>query len=443
MSYGVNLFYYFFLVFKHISDIINKKGTRRIEMSFNINMPGEVITALNLLNKNGFEAYIVGGCVRDSLLGTVPNDWDITTSASPEEIIHCFKGYRTINTGLKHGTVTVIIKGRQLEVTTYRIDGRYTDNRRPDSVLFTKDVSHDLKRRDFTINSLAYNSNGMIDLFGGAEDIKNKVVRCVGEPDERFNEDGLRILRALRFASVLNFNIAENTSLSIHKNKELLNNISRERISSEFSKLICGQNYHGIMKEYRDVIEVFIPEMKTIIEKGWNDILNSMNFAEGTVLRLALLLYRTNNAENILKNLKYDGTTIKSVKAVAFYRDEEILPDKIRIKKQLSRIGYENYTYLLKFENAVFTAEKNKYEHELVNIKDAEEILNDILMNKECYSLKMLAINGEDLINEGFSRGIRMGSILNDILNLVIEEQLENKKDALIGYAKKIKKIKN
>ncbi len=410
-------------------------------MSFNINMPNEVTTALNLLNNNGFEAYIVGGCVRDSLLGAVPNDWDITTSAKPDEIICCFNGYRTINTGLKHGTVTVLINGSQLEVTTYRIDGEYTDNRRPDSVLFTNDVSHDLKRRDFTINSLAYNSEGMVDLFGGAADIENKVVRCVGEPDERFNEDGLRILRALRFASVLDFNIDKNTSSSIHKNKELLNNISKERISSEFNKLIAGTNYHNIMKEYRDVIEVFIPEAGRISEENWNNILDSMNFVEGTVLRLSLLLHKTNNAENILKNLKYDGITIKSVKTIVAYSDEEVIPDKIRIKKQLNKIGHENYVNLLKFKTAVFMAQKNKYEHEIINIKNAEIILNNILKNKECYSLKMLAINGEDLMHEGFTKGIYLGTILNDILNLVIEEKLENSKDVLIGCVKKYKKI--
>ena len=269
-------------------------------MRFYISMPGEVTTALNILNNNGFEAYIVGGCVRDSLLGVAPKDWDITTSAKPEEIIKCFKRYRTINTGLKHGTVTVVINRKQLEVTTYRIDGRYTDNRHPDSVLFTEKISHDLKRRDFTVNSLAYNQQGLIDLFGGAEDIKNKVIKCVGEPNERFNEDGLRILRALRFASVLDFDIDENTSFSIHRNKELLSNISKERISSEFSMLVTGVNYYNIMKGYRDVIEVFIPQVGKISEEDWDNILNSMNFAYGVTLRLALILYKTGNSENIL-----------------------------------------------------------------------------------------------------------------------------------------------
>ncbi|WMJ77578.1 MULTISPECIES: CCA tRNA nucleotidyltransferase [unclassified Sedimentibacter] len=401
------------------------------------NIPKEVKTALNILNKNGFEAYIVGGCVRDSLLGVVPNDWDITTSARPEEITKCFDGFRTINTGLKHGTVTVIINGRQLEVTTYRIDGEYTDNRRPDSVIFTKDVSCDLKRRDFTINSLAYNKGGIIDLFGGARDIESKIVKCVGDPDERFNEDGLRILRALRFASVLDFNIDARTSSSIHSNRNLLSNISRERISTELNKLITGVNYYDILKEYKDVIEVFIPEIANISEDNWSVILDSMGYGEGVVLRLALMLHETNEAEKILRNLKYDGATIKSIKFIAAHKDEEVVPSKVLIKTMLSKIGYDNFVNLLKFKTAVFKALKR--ERELENIKSAEKILNEILINKECYNLNMLEINGEDLIREGFTKGVVLGSVLNEILKLVIEEKLENRKEALFDCARKLK----
>lgn len=401
------------------------------------NIPKEVKTALNILNKNGFEAYIVGGCVRDSLLGVVPNDWDITTSARPEEITGCFEGFRTINTGLKHGTVTVIINGRQLEVTTYRIDGEYTDNRRPDSVIFTKDVSCDLKRRDFTINSLAYNKGGIIDLFGGARDIESKIVKCVGEPDERFNEDGLRILRALRFASVLDFNIDARTSSSIHSNRNLLSNISRERISSELNKLITGVNYYNILKEYKDVIEVFIPEIAKISEENWSVILDSMGYGEGAVLRLALMLHETNEPDKILRNLKYDGATIKSVKIIAAYKDEEILQDKILIKTQLNKIGYDNFVNLLKFKKAIFKALGREYE--LKNMRSAEKILNEILINKECYNLNMLEINGEDLIREGFTKGVFLGSVLNEILKLVIEEKLENRKELLVDCARKLK----
>lgn len=409
-------------------------------MNININIPYEVETALNILNKNNFEAYIVGGCVRDSLLGNAPNDWDITTSAKPDEIISCFNNYRTINTGLKHGTVTVIINKKKMEITTYRIDGKYSDNRRPDNVLFTDNLSYDLKRRDFTINALAYNKNGIVDLFGGIEDIRSKVIKCVGEPDERFNEDGLRILRALRFASVLNFKIDSNTSLSIHKNKELLSNISKERITVEFNKLLQGIDFISILREYKDVIKIFIPEMSNCDNQEWEDILNSMNYAENLILKLSILLYKA-NAEKVLRNLKYDGATIKSVKSIVTFKDEEILPEKIKIKKQLSLIGYENYINLIKFKKTLYKSQENKYKQELCNINNSEKILNDIVMNNECYNLKMLEISGEDLKREGFTKGILLGLILNEILSLVIEGKLENNKDNLIDYVKKYKNI--
>ena len=412
-------------------------------MKIKINIPHEVETALNILIKNNFEAYIVGGCVRDSLLGNAPNDWDITTSAKPDEITNYFNNYRTINTGLKHGTVTVIINKMQLEITTYRIDGKYSDNRRPDMVLFTDNVFHDLRRRDFTINSLAYNKYGIVDLFDGIADIENKIIKCVGEPDERFNEDGLRIVRALRFASVLGFDIEENTSLSIHKNKELLNNVSKERISNEFNKLVTGSDFYNVLKKYKNVIEVFIPELESYSEETFENVLNSMSNADELILRLALLLYNTNNSENILKNLKYDGATIKDVNVIVLNKDIEIFPDKVNIKKQLNIIGYDNYINLLKFKTAFFKAQKSKYEQELINIKNTEEILNYIVMHKECYNIKTLEINGEDLIEEGFIKGIILGSILNDILSLVIEEKLENNKRVLIDYVKKYKNILN
>ena len=405
-------------------------------MKININIPREAKIALNILIKNGFEAYVVGGCVRDSLLGIVPNDWDITTSAKPGEIIDCFQNYRTINTGLKHGTLTVIIEGMQIEITTYRIDGRYSDNRHPDSVFFTDDVSYDLKRRDFTINSLAYNNNGIVDLFGGIDNIKNKIIKCVGDPDERFNEDGLRILRALRFASVLEFTIDHETSVSIHRNKGLLNSISKERIANEFNKFLTGCNFYKIMIEYKDVVEVFIPYVKGFDNDTWENILNSMRFADSLDLKLTLLLYKTNCAENILKKLKYDGATVKKVRTLVFYKDEEILPDRINIKRQLNKMGYENYVNFLKFKSTVFRSQSDKYEQNLINIKNSGKILNDIVVNNECYSLKDLQINGKDLIELGLSEGAILGSILNKILNLVIEGKLKNVRNILIDRVK-------
>lgn len=406
-------------------------------MDVRINMPAEVEKALNILKTNGYEAYIVGGCVRDSLMGTVPHDWDITTSAKPDEILSCFNEYRTINTGLKHGTVTVLIDGAQLEVTTYRIDGKYTDNRRPDNVEFTDDVYHDLKRRDFTINALAYNDNGIVDLFEGIKDLQNKVIRCVGNPDERFNEDGLRILRALRLASVLNFSIDDETSDSIHKNKELLKNISRERINTELNKLICGNSFLNILHNYRDVTEVFIPEIKKYTQTEWEHALKSMCFADNKAVKLALLLLYTNSTEAVLKALKYDNATISTAGLLSSNVNEMIEADKIILKKQLNKFGYGNLMLLLNFKTAAALADN--IANEIIIIKNSKKMIDKIIENNEVYELKSLAINGDDLIEAGLARGREIGVFLNDILHFVIEEKLENDKEKLINFAKKNK----
>jgi len=408
-------------------------------MNMNIVIPREIATALNILNNNGFEAYIVGGCVRDSLLGNAPKDWDITTSARTDEISICFKEYRTINTGLKHGTVTVIIQGMQIEITTYRIDGSYTDNRHPDTVFFTDKVADDLQRRDFTINAMAYGKNGIVDLFGGISDIESRIIRCVGEPDERFGEDGLRILRALRFSSVLGFKIEKNTEESIRKNKELLCNISKERIVSEFNKLLMGLDFHNVMMEYRELVEVFISEIRIFNDKEWETILNSMKHTDSLALRLALLLNETGNAERILKTLKYDGKTISSVSLLSSCRDEKLIPDKVAIKKLLKKIGYDNYTALIKFKAAVFKARGHVFFNELDVVYEAEKAAEEIIADNECYSLKMLDVNGEDLIGAGISRGMILGDALNELLDLVIEGKLENKKEVLLDYIKNFK----
>lgn len=406
-------------------------------MDIQINMPKEVKRALGILNKNGYEAYVVGGCVRDSLLGVVPHDWDITTSAKPEEIISCFIDYRTINTGLKHGTVTVLIDGVQIEVTTYRIDGKYTDNRRPDNVEFTDDVYHDLKRRDFTINALAYNDKGIVDLFEGIADLQNKVVRCVGNPDERFNEDGLRILRALRFASVLNFSIDDKTSESIHKNRNLLKNISRERITAELNKLINGNNFLNILSNYRDVAEVIIPEIQKYTQTQWDHALKSMCFADNQTVKLALLLLYTNDVVQILKELKYDNVTINTAGLLSSNVNEMIAADRIKLKKQLNKYGYNNLSLLLNYKAADALADN--IANEIIIIKNSKKIIDEIIESNEAYDLKSLSINGEDLKKEGFKKGIEIGELLNSVLSLVIEEKLENKKDALLDYVRKHK----
>ena len=392
-----------------------------------INIPGEVEKALYILHRNGFEAYVVGGCVRDSILGLYPSDWDITSSAKPDEISRCFHGYRTIETGIKHGTVTVIIDKMQIEITTYRIDGEYSDNRRPDNVLFTDNIEFDLMRRDFTINALAYNKNEIIDLFGGIYDIKNKIIKCVGNPDERFNEDGLRILRALRFASVLNFDIEKSTSESIHKNKNLLNNISKERINTEFNKLLMGSNFQKIIIDYRNILEVFMPALNSFSNEELACRLNAMKELNSIILRLSLLLYKVEAPDNLLMNLKYDNKTINTVKLLSSNIDEKIYPEPVNIKRWLCKINYVNLYNLIKIKKVLFKSECE----DLIN---SEKIMNEIIETNQCYNLKTLAVGGQDLIDLGIPKGKKVGKILNEVLNKVIEGKLENKKDSLINY---------
>ena len=393
----------------------------------NISIPKEVERALNILQNNNFEAYIVGGCVRDSIMGKLPSDWDITSSAKPEEIIKCFKGYKTIETGLKHGTITVIIGKMPIEITTYRIDGEYTDNRRPDEVFFTSDISFDLKRRDFTINALAYNEKGIIDLYGGMADIKNKIIKCVGDPNERFEEDGLRILRALRFASVLEFRIEKNTAYCIYKNKHLLKNISRERINIELNKLIMGNNFHQVINSYRDVVEVFLPEIAVLSKEDLKYRLNSMKRLNSLSLRLTLLLHGIEFPDKILTNLKYDNRTIKTVKLLSENIDGKIFPESVNIKRWLNKIGHTNLKMLIKIKSALFQEEKE-------NLLQSEIIMNKIIETNQCYSLKTLAVSGNDLIEAGIPKGKNIGIVLNDLLNKVIEGKLENEKESLMNY---------
>ena len=402
----------------------------------NINIPKEVDKALNILHGNGFEAYIVGGCVRDSILGLHPSDWDITTSAKPNEISRCFRGYRTIETGIKHGTLTIIVDKMQIEITTYRIDGEYSDHRRPDKVSFTDNIKLDLMRRDFTINALAYNKNEIIDLFGGIDDIRNKIVKCVGNPDERFNEDGLRILRALRFASVLNFDIEKNTSESIHRNKNLLNNISGERINTEFNKLLMGSNFRKIIVDYRNIIEIFIPNLNTLSCEEMECRLNAMKELNSIILRLTLLLYKAEAPNKILMSLKYDNKTIDTVKLLSSGIDEKIYSEPVNIKRWLYKINYENLYNLIKIKKALFKSECK----DLIN---SEKIMNEIIETNQCYSLKTLEIGGQDLIAAGIPEGENIGRILNKILDDVIEGKLKNERNVLLNYINENKIIIN
>lgn len=437
-----------------------------------IKMPTQVTQIINTFEQNNFEAYAVGGCIRDSILNKSPYDWDITTNALPNQTIKCFENYRIIKTGLKHGTVTIVIDHKTFEVTTFRIDGIYSDNRRPDSVEFTKNLKEDLSRRDFTINSIAYNDKvGFIDFFEGINDIKNKIINCVGEPDLRFNEDALRIIRALRFSSVLDFKISSNTELSIHKNKHLIKNIAPERISVELNKLILGSNVKEILENFSDVIAEFIPEINPMIGFKQNNqyhhldvwkhtIETVVNSPNEIILRLTMLLHdiakpicytedeqgrghfyghsshSADIAEKILKRLKYDNCTILCVKELILYHDYTIKAKKKNIKHMLNKLGEQSSRRLIEVKKADIKGHNPKYIKYIDIIDKANDLIDEIIEQQQCFCLKDLAVNGKDLINEGIPKGAQIGIVLNRLMDMVIDDKIENDKEKLLALVR-------
>lgn len=436
-----------------------------------INIPEEPNWIISKLIDNGYDAYVVGGCVRDSILGKEPKDWDICTNAKPSEVKGVFAENKIVDTGLKHGTVTIIMDKDNYEVTTYRIDGEYSDGRHPNDVLFTNNLREDLSRRDFTINAMAYNNVvGLVDYFGGESDLQNWVLRCVGFSRDRFNEDALRILRAMRFSSTLGFTIEEETSKSIHDNFELLSKISSERISSELNKLICGLSCSTILREYQDVISFIIPEIKSMIGFNQNNPYHIYDVWEHTLaaillspqdleIRLAILfhdigkpksyscptgighfykhhLYSEEMAKDILKRMKYDNKTIDNVCKLVYNHSVPMVDTRRSVKKMLAVVG-ELFDKLLQVkicdmlaQSPMSIAKKKKV---LENVK---QIYQDVLNEKDCFTLKDLSVNGYDLISIGYAKGKEIGTMLNKLLELVINEKLNNTKEELLEFAK-------
>lgn len=442
----------------------------------NIVLPKNVKTIIKILNTHNYEAFIVGGCVRDSVIGLTPHDWDICTNAKPEEIKKCFENFNTFDSGIKHGTISVVLDGEVFEVTTYRIDGTYSDNRRPDSVTFTSDITQDLARRDFTINAMAYNEqSGLIDPYGGRNDLSDKIIKCVGNPDFRFNEDALRIIRALRFASVYNFDIDDETAKSIHKNADLLNNIAVERISAELSKLLPGYGAEQILNNYRDVIAVFIPEIKPMFDYNqhtkhhnrdlWHHTTYAVKSIDNTsLLRMSMLLhdigkpkackrdedgtchfkghpkYSAEMAETILRRLKYSNDFIETCITLIKYHDVRFSGSKRQLRHVMSAIGDKNVELLLKIQRADIMAQSDyNHKEKLEKLNLACQTYKEILADKDCFTLKQLKINGNDIKNLGLSEGIKIGKILKILLGLVIEDKIENEKSALIKKAEEIR----
>ena len=380
-----------------------------------LNIPEYVKKVVNTLNKNGFEAFVVGGAVRDAMLGQNPDDWDVTTNAPAERTKECFD--RHFDTGIKHGTITVLMDKKPVEVTTYRIDGEYKDNRRPETVAFTTDIKEDLKRRDFTINAMAYNDEvGLVDLYGGADDLKNKIIRCVGDADTRFGEDALRIMRAIRFAARLGFEIEEKTFCSIVKNRFLLENISVERIQSELVKMLeTSDNLQLLFKS--GVAEVILPEVdfKTV----------NLSVPTDKETKLSALLYNVDDSRDFFNRLKFDNDTKHNVLKILECSRENIGSTDYEIKKMLNIYGevlFEKTLVLMECYGKDVSYQKQIFDR----------------VRTEAYSLKHLAVTGNDIMALGIN-GREIGKVMNELLDKVIQNPEINSKEKLLQLALEIK----
>lgn len=391
----------------------------------NMTLPSAVLHAITLLNNAGFEAYAVGGCVRDSLLGNQPADWDIATSALPAEMQLIFSAFHTIETGLRHGTLTVIIEQVSLEITTYRIDGDYSDGRHPDAVLFTRSLTEDLRRRDFTVNAMAYHpETGLIDLYGGQTDLTARIIRCVGEPEQRFSEDALRILRALRFASTLGFSIEEKTETALIALASNLGCVSAERIAVEIKKLISGIDACRILQTYRSVMSVILPEIVNC-----DDFSMLCRLPTSVRTRFASLFYTANvsakDAETALRRLRIDNRTIREVSLLLTPQTNTFDNVESYVLHLLNRFGPDLiYDYLsIHSEN-----------------EETARCADRLLESNACYQLSMLAITGDDIIATGIKPGPAVGQVLESLLNAVMDGTCPNEKEALLNHVKNNKK---
>ena len=437
-----------------------------------IQLPEKVNIIISTLQAHGYEAYAVGGCVRDSILGREPDDWDITTSAMPLETKALFK--RTFDTGIEHGTITVLLDKDAFEVTTYRVDGKYEDSRHPKEVTFTRSLKEDLLRRDFTINAMAYNDEeGLVDVFGGIRDLKNKTIRCVGNAEERFGEDALRILRAVRFAAQLGFEIEKETQKGIVKLAPTLANISAERIQVELVKMLVSPNPGLLRKAYElGITKVILPEFDEMMQTTQETPHHKYSVGEHTikaiemiradkVLRLTMLLHDVakpqmktidgngvahfkmhdikgaDMAKAILRRLKFDNDTLGKVTRLVQYHDYRIPAEPKRVRRAMNKIGEDLFPYYLEVRRADTMAQSEYLrEEKLQNIREMEMCYQDILEKKECVSLKDLAVSGSDLIDDGMQPGKEIGMVLNKLLEMVIENPNLNTKETLLALRK-------
>ena len=393
-----------------------------------IKVPEEVRAIMDTLTSAGYEAYCVGGCVRDSLLGRAPEDWDITTSALPEQVKSLFSN--TVDTGIQHGTVMIVIKGVGYEVTTYRIDGKYLDGRHPEQVTFTRSLEEDLKRRDFTINAFAYNDeSGIVDLFGGMDDLENQIVRAVGDPDARFTEDALRIMRAIRFAAQLDFEVEEETYAAIRRHADNLTNVSMERIRVELEKTLMSQSCgrvneffqlgmgEYIVPGYADKCASFDEEVAACLPKE----------REGDARRYLLLAILLKNlsdeeAKDALRAMKYDNKTKAAVAGILRYKDQILPAERIRIKQALNQMGEEIFFLTIDLKEAITRS----------SMAMVRNLAEEILAKGEPYAIPHLAVNGNDLIRAGIPEGTQLKEKLEALLDQVIRDPEKNTKEQLM-----------
>lgn len=437
-----------------------------------IELPRKVVLIIKNLQRHGYDAYAVGGCVRDSILNRKPEDWDITTSAKPEQVKRIFR--RTVDTGIEHGTVTVLIGKDGFEVTTYRVDGLYEDGRHPKEVTFTSRLEEDLKRRDFTINAMAYNDDErLVDAFGGMRDLNYHLIRCVGDPKERFSEDALRILRAVRFSAQLAFPIEPETAEAIKSLAPNLEKISAERIQAELVKLLVSDHPERIQDACElGITKVVLPEWDDMVGVKQNTPHHKYDVAAHTVhalqnvkndkvLRLTMLFHdmgkpvmKTTDengrdhfkghaiaseqiAKTVMKRLKFDNDTIRKVTKLVAYHDYRMEPTGANVRRAMHEIGVELFPYYLAVRLAD-TKAQSSYERrgKLENIIQIRELYRNALRNKECVTLKDLAVTGTDLINLGIAPGKELGTLLNEMLDMVIEDLAWNQKGKLCDYVK-------
>ncbi len=440
-----------------------------------LHIPPYARTVVDKLEQFGYEAYVVGGCVRDSLLGITPKDWDVCTNATPQEVLRVFRKFPVIKTGLKHGTVTVMVNHEPVETTTFRIDGEYTDNRHPDEVIFVSRVEEDLARRDFTINAMAYNpTRGLVDAFGGQQDLAAGLIRCVGEPDDRFNEDGLRIMRALRFAARFDFGIESETAYSIRRNRHLLENVSVERIYKELKGMLVGKGALNMLLAFPDVMSVIIPELtpsfgfeqNTPYHKYdvWTHTAYAVQAAPAEeTLRLAMLLHDIGKpscytqgedgvghfyghpdvsaemAERILTRLKSDNATLHRVVTLVREHDNSFPTTRAGMRRCIGRLGEDVVQQLFDIKRADHAAQSDyEQQQKAAVLREAALLIEELMEEEHAFSIKDLHINGRMLMSMGVPSGPELGRILRALLAEVQEDRLENSEQALAARAKEL-----